>query len=364
MPGGLTPPLSVIASWPPANTTNPETHGPADIILVAMFGSIALITVTLRLWARCVIQHRAGWDDLLTGLALIPVLGLAICFSINSRLYGANLHTWDSSLPNLVMQRKMALTNEMLYVFGSGMVRISVLLFYRRMGFRSISRGFVVAIHVSIASVIAYSIAFIVVIFASCTPLNAFWNQVNPKWEATHTWKCYNEPVHLLAASSIALIQDVIATTLPAILCWNLRISSREKVALGSIFVVGYMTAVIAAVRTYFIVKMYYYSYDATWNSWYCWLLAMMEVLIALICSSLPAVRVFFSQYKNSLSIVTTAREIKSAIHSRRKGSSSAPQSSERSSSTVQLSQAVQGKSSLYSVDEETDLEMHRLPAQ
>jgi hypothetical protein len=87
------------------------------------------------------------------------------------------------------------------------------------------------AIWISIYSVVAYSPVFVVVIYVSCQPLNDFWNQINPVWEATHHWKCYNEPVHIIVATIIALIQDVVATTLPAILCWNLRISPREKVA-------------------------------------------------------------------------------------------------------------------------------------
>jgi hypothetical protein len=74
-------------------------------------------------------------------------------------------------------------------------------------------------------------------------------------------------------------------------------LAARES-RLGSIFVVGYLTPAIAAVRLYFIVRLYFLSYDAYWTSWYCWTLAMMEVLIAITCSSLPAVRVFFSRYR------------------------------------------------------------------
>ncbi|KAB8254856.1 hypothetical protein BDV32DRAFT_142559 [Aspergillus pseudonomiae] len=348
MPGGIRPP--------------PESHGPSSIVLASVFGGIALVTVGVRLWARCVIQRRGGWDDLYAGLAVVPVLGLAVAFVLSSEVYGANLHTWDNTLPKLLAQRQLALAMEMLYVIGSGLVRTSVLLFYRRMGFRSISRGFMLATWISIYSVVGYSVAFLAVIFGSCQPLHAYWNQIDPLWRESHTWECYNEAAHIIVATVVALIQDAVVTTLPAILCWNLRISFREKIALGSIFVVGYLTPVIAGIRLYFIVRLYYFSYDASWTSWYCWMLAMMELLIAITCSSLPAARVFFNQYKSYVNFVATAKGIKSVFsRSISRKSISAERSRRASSSTVKLTEPAHSKVSSTFTDEGPDVELGRI---
>ncbi|OGM50659.1 integral membrane protein [Aspergillus bombycis] len=362
MPGGIRPPPEVMLAWPKPNMIDPESHGPSSIVLASVFGGIALVTVGVRLWARCVIQRRGGWDDLYAGLAVVPVLGLAVAFVLSSEVYGANLHTWDNTLPKLIAQRQVALAMETLYVVGSGLLRISVLLFYRRMGFRSVSQGFMLTTWVSIFSIIGYSIAFLAVIFGSCQPLHAFWDQIDPAWAASHTWKCYNEAVHILVATSVALIQDVVVTTLPAILCWNLRISFREKIALGSIFVVGYLTAVIAGIRFYFVVRLYYFSYDASWDSWYCWMLGMMELLIAITCSSLPAARVFFNQYKSYVDFVGTARGIKSVFsRSTSRKSISAERSRRASSSTVKLTEPVHSKNSTTFTDEGPEIELDRV---
>ncbi|KAE8356196.1 hypothetical protein BDV28DRAFT_165378 [Aspergillus coremiiformis] len=328
--------------------TEPESHRLSSVILASVFGAIALVAVCVRLWARCVIQRRAGWDDLCTALAVIPVLALAVTFVLSSEVYGTSMHTWDNTLPNLLAQRQVALIMEILYVVGSGLVRISVLLFYRRIGSRSISRGFMIATWVSIGSLVGYILAFVGVLFASCQPLHAFWDQIDPVWAATHAWQCFNEPVHIILATAIAIIQDAVVTTLPAVLCWNLRISFREKVALGSIFVVGYLTPVIAAVRIYFIVRLYYLTYDTSWTSWYCWMLAMMELLIAIACSSLPAVRVFFKQYKPYVRVMGTARGIKSVFTKTTSRKSLSVQRSRRESlSTVRLAEPVYSKQSM-----------------
>ena len=68
----------------------------------------------------------------------------------------------------------------------------------------------------------------------------------------------------------------------------------KQKLLLNVVFGLGYLAAVVAGIRIYFVYRMFYESYDASWEVWYCWILAMMEVNIAVTCSSLPAVKVFF----------------------------------------------------------------------
>ncbi|GLA60419.1 hypothetical protein AtubIFM54640_000871 [Aspergillus tubingensis] len=224
MPGGLHPPLSVMESWPARNTINPETHGAASIVLPVIFGSIAVTAVILRLWARCVIQRQGAY------------------------IYGENHHVWDNTLPQLLQSRKLAIAQELFYILSSCFTKISVLLFYRRMGHRTtISPRFLNIIYISIASVAAYTLAFFIVIWVACRPFSAYWMEVDPEYTATHKYTCYNEPAHLIAATFISLVQDIIATTLPAVLCWGLQMRLRQKVLLnGVVFGLGYLAAVVA----------------------------------------------------------------------------------------------------------------------
>ncbi|KAI9929743.1 hypothetical protein ASPWEDRAFT_134264 [Aspergillus wentii DTO 134E9] len=311
MPGGMHPPLEVIASWPPPNTVNPESHGPASIVLSALFGGIAVITILIRLWTRCVIQRAGDADDLLIALALIPILGLVIAIPLGAYTYGENHHTWDNNLTTLVNERKLAIASEVFYVVAAGLVKSSALLFYRRMGKRTIAPRFIAVIWISIVSVTAYSVAFLVVIFASCRPFHAFWMQVDPVWSRTAKWQCYDEGAHLIAASAISLVQDIIATILPAILCWNLQMPFRQRMALNAVFGLGFITAIIAGIRIYFICRLFYTSYDASWEVWYCWLFAMLEIVIAATCSSLPAVKVFLRWCQVPSILASYVRSIK-----------------------------------------------------
>lgn len=220
---------------------------------------------------------------------------------------------WDNPLPILISERKLAIASEIFYVASTSLIKISVLLFYRRMGQRTVSPRFITIIWISIASVIAYSIAFIVVIFVSCQPFKAFWLQVDPVWSKTHPWTCYDEAAHLFAATGISLVQDVIATSLPAWLCWKLQLPLRQKLALNAIFALGYLAAVVAGIRMYFLWRLFHATYDASWEVWYCWLFALLEVLIAAICASLPAVKVFLRWFEIPSTLAGVVRSLKNS---------------------------------------------------
>lgn len=57
------PPPDVVASWPPPNYTNPETRGPALIIVELITLPVALICLGLRLYAKTKIMGRTEVDD-------------------------------------------------------------------------------------------------------------------------------------------------------------------------------------------------------------------------------------------------------------------------------------------------------------
>ncbi len=57
------PPPEVLASWPKPNYVNPETRGPALIIIELTALSISSICLGLRLYVRARIMRSIDWDD-------------------------------------------------------------------------------------------------------------------------------------------------------------------------------------------------------------------------------------------------------------------------------------------------------------
>lgn len=147
---------------------------------------------------------------------------------------------------------------ECLYVAATSLIRISILLFYRRMATGSVSKGFLWTVRGIIAFVVAYFIVFEVTLFTGCRPFNAFWNEVNPYWEASHEYHCINEAGNLFAASIVSVVQDFVVCFMPTILFWKLQLPRKQKIALGAIFGVGFLLCIAGVLRIYYIFYTFY----------------------------------------------------------------------------------------------------------
>lgn len=77
------PPPEVVASWPPPNYINPETRGPALIIVELITLPIAAACLALRLYVRFKVLSTSHWDDwMMVGAAVgcHPPLPLSFFF--------------------------------------------------------------------------------------------------------------------------------------------------------------------------------------------------------------------------------------------------------------------------------------------
>lgn len=185
--------------------------------------------------------------DVVLHLKQIPLLGLTVTLVGSFRYWGFDRHAWD--LPRdgklAIASRKVVLAIEVLYTASTGLTKISILLFYRRLASGTISPTFHWAVRCAIIFVTVSTIAFIMAPIFGCKPLNAFWNQVSIPWILTHVegrdYRCFNEAADLLSAAAVSILQDFVACIMPMVLFWKLQLPRRQKIALGSLFVVGFL---------------------------------------------------------------------------------------------------------------------------
>ena len=82
------PPADVVASWPAPNYTNPETRGPALIVVELITVFISTVCIALRLYVKARILHSVGWDDWLIVGAAVRICVARITLSVaNSSPY-------------------------------------------------------------------------------------------------------------------------------------------------------------------------------------------------------------------------------------------------------------------------------------
>src|SRR5258708_7327115 len=137
----------------------------------------------------------------------------------------------------------MVMAIEALYVLSTGLVKISILLFYRRLVAGSVSKLFKWAVRACIFSVIAYIITFETTLILGCRPIYAFWNEVNPIWRGLNKGKyfCLDEVSTLYGANITIILQDFLTFLMPLLLFQKLQLPFRQKVLLGAIFGVGFL---------------------------------------------------------------------------------------------------------------------------
>ncbi|KIW00259.1 uncharacterized protein PV09_08149 [Verruconis gallopava] len=295
MGGGLHPPLSVILSWPPSNYVDPVTHGHGVIVMEGVLLGLCYFIVALRVYTRLFQAKNFGLDDVLIMFNLIPLTGLAVCLILAFARYGWDRHIWDIPPQKMVAARKVALSIEITYLISTCTTKISILLFYRRLG-GSVSRRFRYCIYFAIGFVIVNGLVFFVDSFVQCRPLSAFWNQGNIYWVAANQgdWHCGDEAATVVCASVISMLQDFIACLLPMALFRKLKIARKKKIALGCIFGVGFFLCICGMLRMITTVKVYYQTYDLTWESLQVWIWTGIESHMAIVCASLPALNHFF----------------------------------------------------------------------
>jgi hypothetical protein len=144
------------------------------------------------------------------------------------------------------MLHQITMVIEALYIVSTGLTKISILLFYRRLSTGAVSATFHWAVRGCIAFVICYMVTFLCTLFLGCLPINAYWDQVSIAWiVAPHVegvdYRCFNEGANLLSASAISILQDFMACGMPMLLFWKLQMPRRQKIALGAIFGVGFL---------------------------------------------------------------------------------------------------------------------------
>ncbi|RMZ67605.1 integral membrane [Pyrenophora seminiperda CCB06] len=234
-------------------------------------------------------------------MLLIPVIALTVLYPLTS-VQVFDRHIWDINYLKdadlVVLARKELLVIECLFCIASGLIKISILLFYRRLSARAVSKAFVYTTWICIGFIIAYSIALTLAPILGCQPISAFWDQVNVlKILGGYKFKCFNEGADVLAASILSAAQDFITAILPTFLYWNLRIPFRQKLALFGIFAIGYGVVALGLVRAYYSWQTFFNTYDITWSTWNILLTSMLELHIGCLCANAPSFKVFFKHF-------------------------------------------------------------------
>jgi hypothetical protein len=126
-------------------------------------------------------------------------------------------------------------------VLASSSIKISILLFYKRLS-DPFPLSFRVATWIGIIYNVGYALGFGLALALICHPIDAYWNAFSPEWViAGHKYQCGREEISLPMSGALSVVGDFYSTVLPLVLVWHLKLSRRKKLALYVLFALGFL---------------------------------------------------------------------------------------------------------------------------
>lgn len=186
-------------------------------------------------------------------------MGFTAVAWIDAQQYGIDRHTYDvpfdqyvgaalvSRIPEIFHDlqslthfvRQLGWVAQLLMLVSSGAIKVSVLLFYRRMVVDTLARRWKLAIYFALAFHALYLIGTVLTMLLVCQPLDAYWKSYDFTWH--HPYTCVDATTLNPVAGTLSVVSDVYSVVLPSIILsqYKLDLPRRQRVGLNVIFATG-----------------------------------------------------------------------------------------------------------------------------
>ena len=167
---------------------------------------------------------------------------------------GTGRTIWNILPENLVTVMKLYFVILELSLVATGAVKVTILLFYRRLttDITTHRRPVFGAIALTIASTV---VIFFATLF-NCQPLEASRRSVDVVHLSTHDVQCNSGFAVAVSSGAFVIFSDLYSVALPCHIVWKLTIlKMRDRIALGRLFSAGLLVSVAHAILLYYIVS-------------------------------------------------------------------------------------------------------------
>ncbi|TGO33320.1 hypothetical protein BHYA_0252g00010 [Botrytis hyacinthi] len=225
---------------------------PAAIIAISiLFPILGLAAVSLRFYTRVNARIRLGIDDWLTvpALAIECILAGLLIWGAATKALGDHLPAPDVPGPDGYLfsdsDRQIQYFFDWIGAFEFGLLKLSILFFYRRIFYTGTRTVFDIINMAFIVFVIVWMLAMgIGAIFLCKTDPRSAWGPV-----VVIASKCSAQLPFLEGYAISDFIMDVFIWTLPIPKIWGLHMTVRRKLAVIAVFLVGFLTLAASAAR-------------------------------------------------------------------------------------------------------------------
>ncbi|CAI7641208.1 unnamed protein product [Penicillium discolor] len=264
---------------PPAGTNLNADHGRLKYAPAIATYSLAVITVGLRFYTRFRVQTvKIGADDWVIVAALLPITAcLALVVQVGEN-NGIGRHVWILPPNEVVDMMRILFIFILFYVLTTPLVKISILLFYRRIF------GMTYPIWFCMFLSVGYFFSGWITFLSYCRPVSYYWTQ----FEDPSGGKCvFNVYPFFITQAAVNMVTDVLILVVPIPILWNLQMKRAQKILLSGIFLVGGIVCIASLIRIYYLTFLKN-SYDYTFVIGNFFLWSIIEPSIGILCACLP----------------------------------------------------------------------------
>lgn len=276
----LAPPPGVLS-----NFNDPKTLSTSLLTDNAIFLSLMLIVVGIRLYSRAFLSHAVGWDDYMCLLA-------ALCSAAHSFMtlwiiqYGFGRHLWDIRAITLLPSRLKQMGS--MGIIGSAStlsIKISIFLFYLRL-FR-VNQRFRYWVHSGMLFCILYTATYSAFQTASIIECST------P--QSLDIAICANSDITTVIVTVINVVADFYVLALPIGIVGRLNVKRTKKLGLIAVFLCG-LIASLANVAKLIYATLHLHDQDSLWSAALTTEFAIVEMNLGIIAASMPALPQFFAK--------------------------------------------------------------------
>ncbi|KAF1972671.1 hypothetical protein BU23DRAFT_155798 [Bimuria novae-zelandiae CBS 107.79] len=285
---------------------DPKVSPAAFLGVTWAFTAFSFFLLPARLYARWTTLSRLFWDDYLVIFAWTISLAMSIAVTVlNSATYevmaiGAGKMKFPPNVRTSTLQfSRLFNIVPILLCVGLWSVKLAFLLFFRRLGIRTLR-----SLHrwwwaVFCTSLLAFLICFTTLPYKCCFTT----------FEVIASSKCQTQGwsfISLKVNCALDVFTDCLITSIPFLILRNTRISTRQKVALSIIFSLVIVTMIFAIVRVALTTTGVSRQIDPTWM--YMW--SSVELNIAIVIACIAPYRSFFLRAHAAPPDVHTAQRV------------------------------------------------------
>ncbi|KAK2055733.1 hypothetical protein LY76DRAFT_595790 [Colletotrichum caudatum] len=245
---------------------------------------VSALVVALRYISRITVAKRLWWDDWTALMAAMSNIVTGVICIFYSRM-GFGRHFWDIDARNGKTILQLFYVTQMLYIFTLFCAKVSLSAFYCRV---FVNSRFLYINYAFILLYIVKAVLFTFLVMFQCLPLQVIWDR-------SIAGQCLNTSIISYTGSAMTIVEDIALIILPIPELLKLQLKPRKKLALVFMFCLGLFATITSIIRLQYLV-LFSHTYDPTWDNSSVVVWSSIEVNVAILCGSFPALLPFLKK--------------------------------------------------------------------